>query len=283
MAVIFKQDNLGKSIGFKIDGAEPVHRISLGVDNDLPVTGDATDAVYRSLKGYLRDTYNYGVEQVNELIKSGKILSNAAFNSSDLKTIKDILASGGLRKIPKPIAYARSGLGYIAADEETRRRTMAARMSLDQIIQPLGMVTGISLQFTDPVNAVGITIEAGANQQLYSGTISGISFSGSCKQSTSTHGLEPLLEYFYHHRVTNANKDLTKTTLKVGATVLRGWVVGFSAEPLNLDYRIWSWAIQLMISPVYRPSTSFKGPAPSAADFVANRLRQRTAGRGESQ
>jgi hypothetical protein len=47
--------------------------------------------------------------------------------------------------------------------------------------------------------------------------------------------------------------------LKIGATQLDGWVVGMDWAPLNLDFRLWSWSINLFLSPIYAPQVITKG------------------------
>jgi hypothetical protein len=47
--------------------------------------------------------------------------------------------------------------------------------------------------------------------------------------------------------------------LVIGETRLKGWVDGMTAQPMNLDYRLWSWTINMKLSPVYVPRPVLQG------------------------
>ena len=277
MSIVFSQDNLGRSVGYQVEGAVPASKISLGIDQDVPYTGDwLNNAVTKPLKDFFRDLYNeYGAGVINKILKGAELsLETLTKDGATPEEVRDILVQQGLNKISRPPSPAGSVLGYNAATDEVKRRSAAIQQPLDKFIKPLGLLLGASVQFTENANIIGLQVEA-SPQQLYTGSLSGIVFDGACTENPQTHGLEPLLEYYWYHRVSNPIKDLTKTTLKIGSTVLRGWVVGMNIEPLNLDFRIWSWSIHLMISPDYRPNSTYRGPLPS-------RLRsRRTFGVGE--
>ena len=269
MSVIFNHNNMGKSIGFRAQDAAvtPLSKITLGIDQDVPTTSGVTNsAVIVPIKDYIRSGYNEHVIDIADKIYKGLQLLADEYNpfgtGSTPKKIADILKQQGPTDAVRPINMVKSAGGHQAANAEDRRRAWSVRQPLDTFIKPLGLVLGTTLNFSDnPAPSSGLQLEVQA-KQLYNGSISGITFDGACKLKKETHGLEPLLEYYWYHRISNAKKDITKTTLKIGTTVLRGWVVGMDLEPLNLDFRIWSWKIHLKISPDYRPSLTFGGDVP---------------------
>jgi len=265
MSVVFSQDRLGSSVGYAVSGATPISKLEFGTDGDFPWTGDGfSQAVRRYIRNPLRNAANAGIEYWNDLYKLGKLTyAEAAGYASDENANRVMNEQGVTDLIKTPVVYANSELGaYISGDPEVLRRTFSAKLPLTDLIKPLGLVVGVSLAFEEsaPPSSNGLVVDAGTKFQLYRGSISGICFHGACDTPSQFHGLEPVLEYYYHHRVSNLSKDLIKTTLKIGSTTLKAWVVSLNVEPLNLDYKIWAWSIGLLISPDYDPPMTYGGP-----------------------
>ena len=273
--LIFNPCGLGSSIGVEISGCSPAKVIKFGVDTNHSMADNVWDApgsLYdEKIKANVRAAKDAATELANTAISLGKVAYDKA--RPIFKSVMNQVPGGGLLssvfdKTPDSAAnIANKTSGFEKSDESRRPRygvygkgsqfSNRAQVGIDEILKPLGLVLGISLDFQDPANCIGIKVEAGAMTQLYQATISGIIFNKNCSESVGKgrHGLEALLEYFYHHRVTNTDKDLDSPTIKIGYTVLRGWVVGMTAEPMNLDYQIWKWAIHMLINPDYIPES----------------------------
>lgn len=271
MALVFAENALGTSVGIPISGVVPITKLEMGVQNandfiDVAAlgarVGQAGDNLVR--RG---SNYAYGLGRA---VKDGIA---TRFNLDDPEGAAKLQTSGW-QDVPQEINYAYGAAAAVGGWEAVfGERSL---IPLTKIIKPLGLVTGIALDFQEPVNKLGVRVEGGATAQLYQGTISGIAFDGTCDAPCSQMkdkdgnlletvksdasctegnrtGVEPILEYFYHHRVTNIKKELTQTIMYIGITMMRGWVVGMTIEPANVDYRIWRWSINLLISPDYVP------------------------------
>jgi hypothetical protein len=248
MAAVFNTSQLGTSVGFIVSGASAVHRISLDVETtNGGVLSDPAGAAWdRAKNGYTALQNVWRTAEKFWLNVAGDVLGSDTLNE----------LSNGIQPAEKT-ANPASGLGGLlggrgAALGRDRNR------SLTQLISPLGLVTGIGLDFQEAVNKLSgsLVVEAGASQQLYQASISGVVFDSACAGNSAAHagphGLEALLEYYHLHRVAQTtNIEPSKTVLMIGKTLLRGYVVGFSADPLNLDYRIWKWSIHLLVNPNY--------------------------------
>lgn len=271
--LVFNPCGLGSAIGVEISGCSPAKVITFGVDSNHSVVDNAADALGSLYDEKIKANVRAARDGAEALANTAISAANAAYDKARpiFKSVMNQIPGGGLisdvfDKTPDSADnIANRTRGFVKSDEKYRPRygiygkgsqySNRAQVAIDEILKPLGLVLGVSLDFQDPANCIGIKVEAGAMTQLYQATISGIIFNKSCDTAPKKgrHGLEALLEYFYHHRVTNTDKDLDSPTIKIGKTVLRGWVVGMTAEPMNLDYQIWKWAIHMLINPDYIP------------------------------
>lgn len=243
MAVIFSGNKLGAAVGIQMLGSSPVRRLEIGVDSPydrLDVVGQIT-------------TLGQSIQQRVE--GAGRWWKHLIFGK-----VENITELGGQPEEPQAPSYnysvgSKAGLG----SDFTQYWTERTRQSLGSMLSNMGFVTSINIAFQDTANVNGIKMEAGTSMTMGSASIGGVVFEGSCNVF-NRHGLEPILEYYYHHRVSNTDKKVTATILKVGETRLRGWVDGMTAQPMNLDYRLWSWTINMKLSPMYVPRPIGKQP-----------------------
>lgn len=261
MAVIFSPDRVGSSIGIPITGAVPASRIKFsvnynmdrwslsglakGVANNISHATDVAAAYYTSKEG-------------RELINKLKYLGGGAgIAAGDLtNALLDWKYGAGDSGIDKAPNYSGSSQESKYSGGFTNFWTQRAQMDLNDIIAPLGLITGVTLAYKETATLEGKLVESASAMQMGTAAIGGVVFDTYCDASgpkNTRHGLEPILEYYYHHRVSNESKPLTETVIQFGQTVLKGWVIGMEAEPQNMDFRIWKWSINLALSPDYKP------------------------------
>jgi len=242
--------NIGSVIGISVEGCSTAKIITFGVDTNHGMFQNALDAPNSIWDEYVVDTARDAEDAARRLYNTGLSMGTNAWNyvfggdppSSDTAAQRDRVNNRTNGILPNE-EINRPRYGPYGKGSQWTNRT---QLGIDAMLEPLGLVLGISLDFQDPANCIGVKVEAGTMTQLYQATISGVIFHKACGKENAPgaggnkrHGLEGLLEYFYHHRVTNTDKDLDMPTIKIGYTVLRGWVVGMTAEPMNLDYKIW--------------------------------------------
>jgi hypothetical protein len=242
---VFPQSNFGRAAGIEVDGMAPVNRIRCGVNYNVDqwaILGSS-----RALAGEIATLSDNSARYYNALLASAT--GNA---TADQKALAD---SGAAQPFLAPSyisnTEAQAGQSQASAVFWTKR----AQIPLDQIIQPMGLITTFTLAFKESVNVAGGSPPPVGSPLLGEASVGGVAFDGVCGggSNDNRHGIEPILEYYYHHRISNAGHDLTATTLTFGNTVLKGYVSGMHAEPQDLDYRIWRWAIELVIDPKYLP------------------------------
>ena len=250
MIAVFDQTMVGKSACLSAKGTQPaVAMIDFGNDfNSKSSDYGLTDLVGSALAeawDSIRDT-------VTALgTAAGLVIGQGAGTSKP----PQYSTNGATR--PTPNAAYNSG---------------RAGMSLKQMIFPLGLITGISIDYSDSYSDNAHRILTLSTQRLGVATITGVTFERTCEQGSSTntagvmqsgeHGLERILEYYYNNRVSNQQKKAigpSVTKIKIGNTNIDGWVVGLTVQPQNFDYRIWQWALKLAITPQFEPGGLKKG------------------------
>jgi len=278
MSVIF-HSGVGVATALTLQGARTGRRIDLGVyvdrttNSPINMISDIWDGLGETLQGM----YKGGIDG---FIDSAKNMSNDDINKiggGDLGSVIN-MALGSLSPIgllQTALRAAKAGLGdedsqakklptysednSSSASAEKAEWNQRSNTSLGNLLEDLGIITSMRGNYTEPVSQAGIKVEAGTALQMGTASISGIAFETSCTRTASRHGLEAVLEYYYHHRVSNSTKPMSIQQLKIGATQLDGWVVGMDWAPLNLDFRLWSWSINLFLSPIYAPQVITKG------------------------
>jgi len=265
MALVFNS-TIGQASAFRIQGASPVKRIDLGVTVNRSKFSviDTISDIGSWASNAAGDFIWNSVEEVSEAAKSLSEAERAIIRVSNpaIGAVLDAGAWGVLdpdpnaKKLPK---YTDSQFGPGTATQ--REWNQRADMSISQMMEDLGIVTSIRGNFSEAAAQGGPTVEVGDTVNKGVAAISGIAFEASCDREPGRHGLEAVLEYYYHNRASNKEKPMSITHMKIGATSLDGWVVGVDWSPLNLDYRLWSWSINLFLSPVYEPQVISKDSA----------------------
>lgn len=224
--IVFAQDHVGKAVQIKVKGVSPSRRITLGVNSNR----NNWDAI-AAAKSLVSDFAGAVTSPVGTAAKWWGIGDEDTSN-----------------------AYASTNAEILYGGGEAARNAKRAELSLPQMIGGFGFITNITLAYRDNVAGGGLTVQAGTELSLGTATISGVVFDAVCAGGLgeSRHGIESVLEYYYHNRVSNADKNISVTTLKVGQTSLKAWVVGLSVQPMNLDYRLWSFELQLLVSPKWK-------------------------------
>lgn len=260
MALIFSPDKAGMATGIPISGAATASSMKLGVDYNLDrwsgegfasgVVRNLKEKVDVAAKFYSSDSANIGGVSGRDLV---------TMMSPALAAMLAWKYGAGDSGIDLNPAFANSVEEAYYASDTTAFWTKQAQTDLDDLIKPMGLITSMTVQFKEAANIVGPVVEAGTAMVPGVASIGGVVFEKTCDTKGANkgrHGVEPILEYYYYHRVSNNQKMLTKTTLKFGQTVLKGWVVGVDIEPQNMDFRIWKWTINLAVDPMYKPKPS---------------------------
>lgn len=89
--------------------------------------------------------------------------------------------------------------------------------------------------------------------------MNGIAFSRVCDRNlgnvnSTRHGLEGLLYWYWHRRISAPNGKVNRVHLGIGATrFINCFVVGLDFSHQDANYNLWRWTIKFLADPDYRP------------------------------
>jgi hypothetical protein len=120
-----------------------------------------------------------------------------------------------------------------------------------------GFITHIQGGFKEPFERNRDTVETFTDSLLGDWSIHGLAFSHSCETSGVRHGIEGPLYWYWYNRSSydfSGNVNVNRVRIRVGTTrLLDCFVVGVDVAPRDLNFGLWSWTINLAVSPDYAP------------------------------
>ena len=275
MAIIFSPDSLGKAAAFSVSGAVPFITMDVdpGLDTESAVDPQGWEMIpggsltginsYRDLKegaGFQYDKIMSFWKKVYYDVH-GKLGGKAAANAYAASQIRRRRAINlderrDLERRLNATHDPDERLHY----SSILRNTARSEMSLLQSLAGVGILTSITCSFSDIADVQKIAGNSAPKSDPGYGTasIGGLVFERSCdsssnRLSTGRHGLERLLEYYYWNRLSNTTAKASPNTISftIGATKLRGYITGFSFQPVQPNFRLWGWTISMMVSSNY--------------------------------
>lgn len=299
MAVVFNQSYVGRAIGIDVaDGStQPAKGLSFGVNYSMNnySPSELAGSWKRAMQNAVDKSAAYFTSPGNRWMdiplgaatglllggKKGGVVGALVGGATAGYTAWKYKA--GNRGIPEGPQFSSAGVldSAYTGSSTLKDWTQNAQKELSAIIKPLGLITTSTISFEESATFNGDVVIAGSNMLPGKVSLGGIVFDSVCTASgvqNRRHGLEPILEYYYYHRVSKAGSVGTKggpttsTTILFGKTVLKGWVVGMDAEPQNMDYRIWKWSINLLVDPNYYPQPSKEPTARSPGGITGQQV-----------
>lgn len=266
MALVFVPNQVGMAVGIPVEGGQAGCRIQFGVNYQVNKYDLGITAGLRGLGDMIDVAADYWTKPENRLsaeeIAALALVNPAAGAAAAAVRLamdwKYKSGSAGLNRGPQ-FNSSLQDAALRGGPNPSQDWTANAHKALNEIIKPMGIITSVTLDFKENASWEGTTVTAGGAMVAGTASIGGVVFDAVCGSTGNRHGLEPILEYYYYHRVSAAGSvgskggPKTETALRFGKTVLKGWVVGMHAEPQNMDYRIWRWDLNLLVDPDYNP------------------------------